>query len=59
MQVILEHDHFANNANQPNDAIKTVFPKFRLVRQASPRFVLVLDTFGSMSGERIDKLRKV
>ena len=54
-QVMLESEDFASNNNPPNPGITNINPTFKVVSPETPRFVLVLDTSGSMgSGVRFD-----
>ena len=46
-----EHQDFANGNNPPREVNSTA-PEFRIVRQQQKRTVLVLDTSGSMGGQR-------
>ncbi|XP_043233012.1 calcium-activated chloride channel regulator 1-like [Amphibalanus amphitrite] len=55
--VIADNDDFAGGANPPADLTPTqIEPSFEVVRQTDARYVLVLDTSGSMSGSRITQL---
>ena len=58
MQVMLEHDDFANDANPSRDNTAPT-PTFTLVKKYNTRLVLVLDMSGSMEGEKLRQLRQV
>ncbi|XP_043213965.1 calcium-activated chloride channel regulator 1-like [Amphibalanus amphitrite] len=58
--VIADNDDFAGGANPPADLTPTqIEPSFEVVQQADARYVLVLDTSGSMSpssGQPYDRI---
>ena len=46
---VMESSRDFNGANFPNPKLSDIKPTFKVVRATIPRFVLVLDTSGSMS----------
>ncbi|XP_064595911.1 calcium-activated chloride channel regulator 1-like [Liolophura sinensis] len=54
-EVLRGHEDFAEGANPPREVQSTV-PKFRFVKHRSKRTVIVLDTSGSMVGNKLLKL---
>nr|XP_006811740.1 PREDICTED: calcium-activated chloride channel regulator 1-like [Saccoglossus kowalevskii] len=56
-EVMLQHEDFKNNVNLPRLMIDTT-PTFNIVKTGRRRVVLVLDTSGSMAGNRIERLHR-
>ncbi|KAI8510365.1 chloride channel [Branchiostoma belcheri] len=56
--VMADHPDFSQGANPPRQVVSTR-PDFSLLQEVDRRMVLVLDTSGSMRGERIQKLNQV
>ncbi|XP_019643909.1 PREDICTED: epithelial chloride channel protein-like [Branchiostoma belcheri] len=56
--VMDDHPDFSQGANPPRQVVSTR-PEFSLLQEVDRRMVLVLDTSGSMRGERIQKLNQV
>ncbi|XP_066267153.1 calcium-activated chloride channel regulator 4A-like [Branchiostoma lanceolatum] len=56
--VMADHPDFSHGANPPRQVVSTR-PDFTLIQEVDRRMVLVLDSSGSMRGERIQKLNQV
>ncbi|XP_035693981.1 calcium-activated chloride channel regulator 1-like [Branchiostoma floridae] len=56
--VMADHPDFSHGANPPRQVVSTQ-PDFTLIQEVDKRMVLVLDSSGSMRGERIQKLNQV
>ena len=50
-EVIMENEDFANGNNEPS-VITDTSPDIRVVKAENPKYVVVMDTSGSMTGDR-------